>query len=63
LGTRRTSTAGLLLALALAACGAFLYLTVAANARRDFDAVLRIRATEIARELYDKLFGSEADGP
>ena len=43
---------GLLLAAALAACGTFLYLTLASGAQRDFDAVLHVRAVEIAQDLH-----------
>jgi heavy metal sensor kinase len=52
LRTQLTLWYGLLLAVALAACGTFLYLTLAASAVRDFDAVLRVRATEIAQDLH-----------
>src|SRR5439155_18739106 len=43
---------GVLVAAALAGCGSFLYLTLASGAQRDFDALLRVRAVEIAQDLH-----------
>jgi two-component system, OmpR family, sensor kinase len=51
LRTQLTLWYGLLLLAALAGCSSFLYLTMASSAMRDFDAVLRVRASEVAHEL------------